>query len=354
MQAAQQPLLSPDDSAAEAGYASPQVATFRRGSDASQYSPLPFGSPPQAQGTSPPGAFAFPTRAPLPTGPLPTGLPRRRWRGSLLACCGAWCRDAGQEGSDHHNEESSHVRPPPVPAPSRRTPGSCSRTDIHSCCLATFLPCVAWAHNQHRAFDVNFVGQLALYFFFVYVLRAAAVSVLTTCQLADSLRDGASCHIASLFAGSFWVALASSFALYAAWRRAALRRRFGIGGVGACASAGDVAAWMLCPACALCQETRTLAHNNVRQGFWLGPSGGGAGAGVTAPLAGASTGEYIVQPGVPIIDHVPTSGHAGLFEPASPVLGAYAPPPMQVGQAYNYTAPSAVQTPVTELRKGSR
>ena len=111
---------------------------------------------------------------------------------------------------------------------------------------------------------------------------------------------------------------------------------------------------MLCPACALCQETRTLAHNNVRQGFWLGPSGGGGGGGVTAPLVG-STSEYIVQPGVAIIDHIPAQGsHGGLFEPASPVLGAYAPPQMQVGREYQYTAPSAVQTPVTELRKGGR
>jgi hypothetical protein len=88
MQGVQQPLLSGDDSA-EAGYASPQADSFTRGSDASLYSPLPFGSPPQAQVTSSPGAFAFGPRAPLPTGALPTGLPRRRWRGSLLACCGA-------------------------------------------------------------------------------------------------------------------------------------------------------------------------------------------------------------------------------------------------------------------------
>ena len=85
MQGPQQPLLSGDDSA-EAGYASPD--SLRRGSDASLYSPLPFGSPPHAQGTSP-GVFAFGPRAPLPAGALPTGLPRRRWRGSLLACCGA-------------------------------------------------------------------------------------------------------------------------------------------------------------------------------------------------------------------------------------------------------------------------
>jgi hypothetical protein len=92
-------------------------------------------------------------------------------------------------------------------------------------------------------------------------------------------------------------------------------------------------------------------------GFW-GGGGGGGGGGVTAPLVGSTSGEYFIvssQPGVPIIDHMPAQGsHAGLFEPASPVLGAYAPPQMQVGREYTYTAPSAVQTPVTELRKGSR
>lgn len=228
--------------------------------------------------------------------------------------------------------------------------GLCSKTDVESCCMATFLPCVAWAHNQQRAFDVNFVSQLIIYFFFVYVLRTAAISVLTTCQLADDLRDGASCHIANVFAGSVWAGVASSFALYAAWRRAALRRRFGIGGAGVCASVGDVAAWICCPACALCQETRTLAHNNVRQGFWLGP-------GLPGPGSAAVNGtEYlVVQPGVPILHHLP-GNHAGVFnnEPASPVLGTGAglyAPPFVIGQEVQYTAPSAVQTPVTDMKR---
>ena len=33
---------------------------------------------------------------------------------------------------------------------------------------------------------------------------------------------------------------------------------------------GDLAAWICCPSCALCQETRTLAANNVEAGVWRG------------------------------------------------------------------------------------
>lgn len=33
---------------------------------------------------------------------------------------------------------------------------------------------------------------------------------------------------------------------------------------------GDFAAWIFCPSCALCQETRTLAANNVEAGVWRG------------------------------------------------------------------------------------
>ena len=29
-------------------------------------------------------------------------------------------------------------------------------------------------------------------------------------------------------------------------------------------------AWIFCPTCALCQETRTLAANNVEAGIWRG------------------------------------------------------------------------------------
>jgi hypothetical protein len=33
---------------------------------------------------------------------------------------------------------------------------------VHSCLLASLLPCVAWAHNQQRAFDLAFAPQLLL------------------------------------------------------------------------------------------------------------------------------------------------------------------------------------------------
>jgi hypothetical protein len=63
----------------------------------------------------------------------------------------------------------------------------------------------------------------------------------------------------------------------------------------------------------------------------------------------------VVQPGVPILHHLP-GNHAGVFsnEPASPVLGAGAglyAPPFVVGQEVQYTAPSAVQTPVTAMKR---
>ena len=34
----------------------------------------------------------------------------------------------------------------------------------------------------------------------------------------------------------------------------------------------DLALWCCCPCCALVQETRTLALNNVRGGEWHGPT----------------------------------------------------------------------------------
>jgi hypothetical protein len=100
---------------------------------------------------------------------------------------------------------------------------------------------------------------------------------------------------ATLSASAYW-ALASSFALYAAWRRAALRRRFGLPG----GPFRDAAAWLCCASCALCQETRTLAHNNVTGGFWLGAlqpeqaaalAGGGGGGGGGGGVVG-----YPAQP----------------------------------------------------------
>lgn len=72
-----------------------------------------------------------------------------------------------------------------------------------------------------------------------------------------------------------WLALvlySIGLSVYAARRRTELRERFNIAG----SKLGDFVAWFFCPSCALCQETRTLAANNVEAGVWRGraPTGG--------------------------------------------------------------------------------
>jgi hypothetical protein len=74
------------------------------------------------------------------------------------------------------------------------------------------------------------------------------------------------CALAALL-----VAASLYAAHYTAVRRTALRERFGIPG----SFAHDFALWLFCPTAALAQETRTLMHNNVEEGLWLGPSLGG-------------------------------------------------------------------------------
>ena len=68
-------------------------------------------------------------------------------------------------------------------------------------------------------------------------------------------------------AAVFMWLLTWAFFGYAGWRRIQMRRRFGLPGD----DVRDYTAWLLCPACALCQETRTLAHNRVDNGMWHGP-----------------------------------------------------------------------------------
>lgn len=68
-------------------------------------------------------------------------------------------------------------------------------------------------------------------------------------------------------AGIVMAVLMSLGAVYAAHHRTQIRKKFGIAG----SRLGDFCAWYWCGTCALCQETRTLWHNNVVDGVWLGP-----------------------------------------------------------------------------------
>lgn len=56
--------------------------------------------------------------------------------------------------------------------------------------------------------------------------------------------------------------------VYAARRRTQMREQFGIAGT----RMNDFCSWLWCPLCSLCQETRTLWSNNVREGVWYGPA----------------------------------------------------------------------------------
>ena len=54
--------------------------------------------------------------------------------------------------------------------------------------------------------------------------------------------------------------------IYAARQRTLMRQKFVIPG----SKSRDLWTWLCCPMCALCQETRTLRLNNVRNGEWGG------------------------------------------------------------------------------------
>jgi len=62
-----------------------------------------------------------------------------------------------------------------------------------------------------------------------------------------------------------------AFILYAAARRLQMRLKFGLPALTWRTAASDVAAWLCCTLCVVCQEARTLSYNNVDGGRWHGP-----------------------------------------------------------------------------------
>ena len=75
-----------------------------------------------------------------------------------------------------------------------------------------------------------------------------------------------------------YIPLGLGFLVYGGWRRHQMRKRFNIPGN----EWEDYAVWLCCFPCALCQETRTLAENDVEDGVW--PQGRGNGTGERQPL----------------------------------------------------------------------
>jgi Cys-rich protein (TIGR01571 family) len=133
-----------------------------------------------------------------------------------------------------------------------------------------------------------------------------------------------------------WIITWAFFA-YAGWRRIQMRRRFGLPGD----DVRDYTTWMLCPACALCQETRTLAHNRVDGGVWHGPAQG-------LPTTMAHPPMQNFPAAAPFAQQQQQAGQFGAY-PQQPVWGAGP----QAGQyASSHSAalfPSAVAAPAVPM-----
>ena len=165
------------------------------------------------------------------------------------------------------------------------------------------MPCCAFARNMQRGLGLAFLSQFAAFLVLAYLGRAAALTLSSLCIADHHVLPNCVALVPSINV-AYWI-LVSAFALYAGYRRHQLRQRFRIEGSEAC----DYAAWLCCPMCALCQETRTLAHNRVEDGIWLGPANPGSGRPRGDPphflRAGQEAGAYYVP--VPGRDRMPES-----------------------------------------------
>ncbi|KAL0052064.1 hypothetical protein WJX82_007301 [Trebouxia sp. C0006] len=165
--------------------------------------------------------------------------------------------------------------------------GGCDQIAWAACALTQVVPCVAFGLNMNKALRLPVVWQTTLFaFLFVvtgYLYYGAAVNVTVYCapitvqnSTADMPPlqlgpDTEECHAAQALQGISFVPLVLVGLIgtvYATYRRTQIRKKFGIAG----SELGDFCQWCWCPACALCQETRTLWHNNVTEGVWLGPT----------------------------------------------------------------------------------
>lgn len=80
--------------------------------------------------------------------------------------------------------------------------------------------------------------------------------------------------INSNFLMYYWLMMtvAMVMVVMGACNRAAMRKKFDIPHrVRSCGQWGDFCLWFWCSGPALCQETRTIIHNNVEDGIWKGP-----------------------------------------------------------------------------------
>lgn len=195
--------------------------------------------------------------------------------------------------------------------------GKCDSTSFWTCFITHYCPAISFGATQRRAGHTTFLRAFLIFFTLVILSvfqRSLWISLSANECLADvpppdyfgGLRrlgpafghpDGALsmtdlharaakpfgrpinsgkvdselCH--RLVHTSVWLNFATI--LYTAYLivlgarlRTAMRERFGIEG----SRSKDFFAWLCCMPCAMCQEARTLAANNVEYGVWHGPA----------------------------------------------------------------------------------
>jgi Cys-rich protein (TIGR01571 family) len=132
----------------------------------------------------------------------------------------------------------------------------------------------------NRSFSKNLLFFFIFGFLFYYVgIIGGVVAILRWCPEIDVARDLGSLNYTD-YQGACREAIKINYfirliaipayiilVVIASKRRGHIREKFGIPG----SSCGDCCTWFWCSSCALAQETRTLMHNNVFGGHWLGP-----------------------------------------------------------------------------------
>ena len=93
-------------------------------------------------------------------------------------------------------------------------------------------------------------------------------AVRTSLALQAAFTDCGSAYVGGMVGMLFLFLL---LFIYGACRRSAMRAKFGLPGD----NCADAAAWLCCCWAAICQEARTLRHNGVERGEWVGAAAAG-------------------------------------------------------------------------------
>jgi len=165
--------------------------------------------------------------------------------------------------------------------------------------MPALTPLVPRSQNMRKAFSLSFIQQMLLVLVCLYGVQFATelagalncgqppVAVGPMSGLASS--DVSATDVAAVtqynkcmekwnYLYMLNIPVGLGFLVYGGWRRHQLRKRYNIPG----SEWEDYGVWICCFPCALCQETRTLAANDVEDGVW--PQGRGNGTGERQPL----------------------------------------------------------------------